>query len=512
MTELDRALDGLELEDEIEAPDLNWSNYQNDIFDFVKNGTGHAVIEAVAGSGKTTTLVEALNHTSPSLKIGFVAFNKHIATELSRRAPSHVHVSTLHSLGLQNIRNSIEGKITVNKSKMWRLLKSYIEGIVHPTTKRALEDNGAMIIRLVSMLKATLLKPGNANDGATQFKSQDYLANRYNIQLSSLSHTYQAAAVLWQQSADNLSTVDYDDMVFASAYGLCETQKFDMLFVDEAQDLNNAQIQMVLKSVTDIGRIIAVGDRFQSAYSFRGADPDAIPNLIEALDAQTLPLDITYRCPVNIVKLAQKFVPHITARDDAPDGEILTINISDFFELVREGDMVVCRTNAPLVRPAFQLIRQGTKAVVLGRDIGSGLSSLIKRIQKRSVAHNKVLLLIELNRFLVTQTKRLKQRKHFSRIIALTDQVETIEAIAESCETVKDIHTKIASIFDDNRKGVTFSSIHRAKGGEADNAFILEPDLLPHPMGMDTDWERQTEKNLEYIAITRTKKRLYIVE
>lgn len=513
MTELERALDGLELNEEIESPELNWSHYQKDIFEFVSNGTGNAVIEAVAGSGKTSTLVEALNYTSSNAKVAYVAFNRHIATELSQRAPAHVHVSTLHSLGLQNIKLLID-RVRVDKRKMWRLLDSYIKTIVHPTHRRELEDNKAGIIRLVSMLKATLLEPDNANSGAAEFKSQDYLANRYNIQLSALLHTYQAAAIIWHQSMSQLLTVDYDDMVFASAYGLCDTRKFDILFVDEAQDLNNAQIQMVLKSVTENGRIIAVGDRNQSCYGFRGSDPDAIPNLIEALDAQVLPLDITYRCPTNIVHLAQKFVPHITARDNAPEGEILKIGMSEFFEVVREGDMVVCRTNAPLVRPAFHLIRNDMKAVVLGRDIGAGLSSLIKRVQKRSrsMVSDKNLLLVELNRFLVQQTRRLKERKHFSRIIALTDQIETIEAIAESCNDIQDIHAKIKSIFDDNRKGVTFSSIHRAKGGEAENVFILEPGLLPHPMGMNTDWEIQQEKNLEYVAISRAKERLYFVE
>ncbi len=43
------------------SQDLNWSNYQKRIFDWIENGSGHAIVDAKAGAGKTTTLVEAAN-------------------------------------------------------------------------------------------------------------------------------------------------------------------------------------------------------------------------------------------------------------------------------------------------------------------------------------------------------------------------------------------------------------------------------------------------------------------
>jgi len=40
---------------------MKWSTLQTDIFNFVEFDSGNAIIEAVAGSGKTTTIVEAIN-------------------------------------------------------------------------------------------------------------------------------------------------------------------------------------------------------------------------------------------------------------------------------------------------------------------------------------------------------------------------------------------------------------------------------------------------------------------
>src|SRR3990172_3993029 len=62
-----------------------WSNQQLAIFDWFRNGTGHLVVRARAGTGKTTTILEGLNHAQES-KAVLVAFNKKIATELQQNA------------------------------------------------------------------------------------------------------------------------------------------------------------------------------------------------------------------------------------------------------------------------------------------------------------------------------------------------------------------------------------------------------------------------------------------
>ena len=106
--------------------------------------------------------------------------------------------------------------------------------------------------------------------------------------------------------------------------------KFDVVFVDEAQDLNQAQIAMVLSANKMDGRIIAVGDPAQSIYQFRGADSEAIPNFINKLGAKTLPLSVTYRCPKRVVSLAQEIVPDIMASPGAKDGTVRMSPLTNF--------------------------------------------------------------------------------------------------------------------------------------------------------------------------------------
>ena len=508
MSNLGNALDSLGLEDEEPVTtkavgNLVWSQSQLDIFDFVRNGNGNAVVEATAGSGKTTTLVEALRYTDPGIRVGFVAFNKRIADELRERSPDHVHVSTLHSLGLRNIKRTFP-KTKVVKNKMWKLLDQYSITLEY-SERQLLKDNSGVVMRLVSLLKATLEEPTT--------HQMKYIIDRYNLTIDGQEEfIFIAANNLWWMSINTIKEmVNFDDMVFAPANGEVGCEKFDFLFVDEAQDLNKAQTWFVLKSVAEGGRVMAVGDRFQAIYGWSGSDTDSIPNLINALDATTFPLTVTYRCPTKVVQLAQQIVPHIRACEGAPEGVVETIRLMEMQELLKEGDLVICRVNAPLVPPAFSLIRKGVKAVILGREIGRGLTTLINKIGKRTTSNDLSDLLTHMSTYIQRETAKLMAAKKHSRAIALGDQFATIMALADGCDSVAEIKSKIERVFDDNRKGVTFSSIHKIKGGEAERVFVLEPKLIPHPL-CESDWELEQEKNLAFVSITRAKAELYFVE
>ena len=117
----------------------------------------------------------------------------------------------------------------------------------------------------------------------------------------------------------------------------------------------------------------------------------------------------------------------------------------------------------------------------------------------------------ELYIYLSNEKPKLAKAHRFSAITLLEDQIETIIAISDGCQTIKELTKKITDTFSDKKEGVVFSSIHKAKGLEWDKVFILRPDLLPHPMAK-TDSEKISERNLKYVAITRTKDELYFVK
>jgi len=81
---------------------FNWNDYQQRIFEWVQNGKGNAMVNAVAGSGKTASINGIVAALPASAKIQIVAFNRHIVQKLkddSRIPKGRVKVSTAHSLG-----------------------------------------------------------------------------------------------------------------------------------------------------------------------------------------------------------------------------------------------------------------------------------------------------------------------------------------------------------------------------------------------------------------------------
>jgi len=90
------------------------------------------------------------------------------------------------------------------------------------------------------------------------------------------------------------------------------------------------------------------------------------------------------------------------------------------------------------------------------------------------------------------------------------DRVATIVALSEGCRTASDIKKKIDEVFSDSKVGVVFASIHKAKGGEADDVYLLRPDLLPHPMAKP-GWQMRQEDNIAFVAHTRSKQRFIYI-
>lgn len=472
------------------------SPYQQAIFDWITDGKGkNLVVEAGAGSGKTTTGVMALELLDPHLHIAFIAFNAHIVKELKTRAPKHVNVMTYHSLGYRQCRTAWGNEIVIDEDKVRKILMDIIDKKTHGTLY-------GPICRIVSLVKANLL--------GTSIEELQHIVDHHGIELNGDQDLVFAAVQLAVEvCAEQTNVIDYDDMCWLPIIHDLKSPKYDFVFVDEAQDTNKNQIQLALRAVKKTGRIVAVGDRNQSLYGFRGADVDAIPNLIDSLDADTLPLSITYRNPESVVELVNNEFPHIPleAADFAKPGTIMTITESEATRMYKEGDMVLCRCNAPLVGPAFELIRNGTKAVIRGRDIGKNLVNLINKFSAADVGE----LMKLMEKYCQKEVKKLLDAEKNQQAQSLKDKVDTVIALADGCDAIYEIEAKIKTIFSDHSEGVVFSSVHKAKGLEAERVFILEPGLMPHPMAK-RDWEMTQEINIKYVAYTRSLDTLVFVE
>ena len=250
----------------------------------------------------------------------------------------------------------------------------------------------------------------------------------------------------------------------------------------------------------------------QAIYGFAGADCDSVKNIIEAMDATMLPLSVCYRCPISHVKLAQKIVPKIQWAEGAKEGEVLDITEEKLHELVKEGDLVLCRTNAPLLKTCYQLIAEGVPAKVRGRKIGEGLVKIVKDIRKKVGDFDRFIEALEgWTEDQVWKIERQKGDNDGAKAI-IYDKTACLRVVYghSGSNSYDELMRSIGDLFSDNREAVMLSTVHKAKGLEADRVFILKPELMPHPMAKQA-WELEQEMNLLYVALTRAKETLVFV-
>lgn len=482
------------------------SHYQEAFRDFIINGTGNCVLIAGPGTGKSTTALWALGFIPRSLKTAYVAFNKKIVEEFAARAPGWVQMSTLNSLGNGNIKRAYRNA-RFDQYKIRNIVQDLISVLsLNYGEGKVVESNMDAINRVVDLLKANLLDPSPENI--------ELICDKYGIELNGEANILVEYIVkTFIKSVEMIPQVyDYSDQIYATATDMVPATRFDVLICDEAQDMTVAQIHMAINSLTEIGRFFAVGDSLQSVYGFRGADTQSIQNIIKLTNAVTLPLMLSYRLPKSHTeKVNEQFGTELESPENAIDGIWRDdFTVEEMIPMWAEDDVVLCRCNAPLVPHAFALIRRGVKAVILGRDIGVNLIALIEKIRDKTNTMRLTDLVIKLERYKIKQVAKLAAQNKSARAQVLEDKCNTISAVAEEgCEKIDDLVTAIRMIFTDNKSGVVFSSIHKAKGGEWNRVFIIKAKIMPHPKA-ESAWQLEQEEHIEFVAKTRSKRELYI--
>jgi DNA helicase-2/ATP-dependent DNA helicase PcrA len=493
------------------------SNYQLAIIDFIKNGNGNLVVEANAGVGKTFTLIKCIEEIPSDKSILLTAFNRDIANVLKRKVKGidNITVCTLHSLGLQMLqRNFPKDELILDEFKY----KSYINtNIKSLSSINTYELNKRDFARYMSNIEA-FINFGRCYLCET-IKDLEFIEDRYGI--SSIADEKEVALDVLEWGKRNLSQIDYTDMIwlpnvlFCKPYGML----YDWIMVDEAQDLSTCQREIILKCRKINTRMVCVGDENQCIYAFSSANPESFKSLKMLPNTVSLPLSISYRCAKNIVDFANKLVPSIEANDDGRTGEI-KYDVS--LDEVQDGDMVLCRNNAPLMQVYVDFIKQGKKCFIRGKDIGLNLKNMVKRtgiaVLNKSLQEDGVFvrlydMLFDMineitTKYNVTYTDAVESATISNRL----DMIKALEILSDDINTADDLIEKINNIFSDRKKGgISLSTIHKAKGLEADNVYIVCKSLMPSSKAKK-DWEIRQEYNLMYVAYTRAKNVLGFVD
>ena len=514
------------------------SKYQQKILLWLAQGNGNATCNAVAGSGKTTTLkmaaqkLQSMGLEPKDIKV--IVFGKQNSLDLITKFGREwkYSIQTLHSVGFRILQQEI-GKFRrderVVSSKYRRIAED--RKLIPRKTKQRTYKGSLTESKAISRTEhfLTLIDLARLTLSDLSIESIRQICYHHNLEgihdFKRVTDAIASILVEGQEQAINQHRIDFTDMVWLPVqWALSEKSWFKTyrwVLTDEAQDLNAAQLELSLMLAGDRGRMLYVGDPRQAIFGFAGADNRSYQKIVERTQATELPLSLCYRCPKSHLELVNRIYPEIPIEStlDAAPGILECIENTDLWNIEHPGrlvvgDMVLSRKTAPLVSLCIRLIGRGIAATVKGKDIGKQIKSELEAIADIFGFQYE-----EFNVF-AEQYKEFK----FQTYENLDNAEQLKESLADKLEALKTIYSSqpnatciahlgnyIDDLFSDDESPITLSTCHRAKGLEGERIFIIKPEDMPMTWESQLSWQQEQEDNLLYVALTRSKSALYIV-
>lgn len=163
------------------------------------------------------------------------------------------------------------------------------------------------------------------------------------------------------------------------------------------------------------------------------------------------------------------------------------------------SSVILCRQNAPLITFCYGLIQRDLPCRIAGREIGAQLEALVKRFKAGSLEE----LTIRIREWRDAEVSRAlasdRSPEHY------LDQAEALLFLTKDADSIDHILARIRRLFDAKEAvgQILLSTIHKAKGGEWRDVFLLDFGLMPSRFAK-TRSQLQQEKNLQYVAVTRS--------
>ncbi len=480
---LDELFDGGETESG-SSPKLEPSEFQSRIYSELESSEQNLLIEAVAGSGKTTTLKECSRRAAGSSI--FLAFNKAIAEDI--RSKVTCDVKTFNALG-----HRLWAENCPRASLDFKKIPKIIKAIMGDSSDE--KEFGYTLGRVVGLAKNNAF--GIFQDPSTQDFIDLIEAYSLDIPFDKLDAFGSICREAFERSRLDFKTFDFDDQLWTPIREGWVYPQYSNIFPDEAQDLNPIQ-HLMLERMSRDSRIIAVGDRHQAIYGFRGASHDSMDQLKSRFSMLELPLSISYRCSQSVVLAAQEFCPTIQWREGAPVGS-LEWNERDPDSYERY--MVLCRTNAPLFREILAYVRARKPCQVMSSFLDS-FQGFIRGFKSTYTSDLKA----KVERWFQRELEVAKAKGQKGKIAGLWDKYDTVMLLCQQFTKTEDMIQMVKKL-GDSRSGPIFATIHKSKGLEYKHVYILRPDQLGG-FGDLSPEQKVQEDNLHYVAITRAEETL----
>ena len=489
------------------------------------------IILGPPGTGKTTTL---LNLVDQFLKdgirprqIGYFSFTKKAATEAATRAAEKFNLDIENDLPFfRTLHSYAFNQLGMTKEKMMKQ-EDYKEfgqkcGIPIKTAKYSTEDGTfnsdneyLTIINTARVKRMDLL---------------EYYDSRQNI-LDIERGTLFLLAEELKRFKKEKGLKDFTDLLedFLNKETL---NKFEVLFIDEAQDLSLLQWDMVRKIWSRAGKTYIAGDDDQAIFKWAGADVDHFIALKEEVDdIQTL--DQSYRIPGGpIHELSQKIISKVQNRFDKeykPREEIgILKRYSDITQVdMSKGEWLVLSSANYFLEDAKDLCEiqgwyfqyKGINSVPLKLLLALNnweawrKDAQLNHLEIKNIYEylgSNVLVGFQKGKTLHSDVKyTLKECKETHGLI--TDKVwyEAFEGLDPMTETyIRNMRANGEQINKNPR--IIMSTIHGAKGGEADKVLLMQ-DITN--AALETfSYDPDELHRLFYTGATRAKRELHVLD
>lgn len=451
-----------------------------------KDTEDNLLISALAGAAKTSTLV-MIAEALPATSILCLAFNKRIATEMSKRLPNNCSALTLNSLGHRIWADSTGQRLTLNKDKNYEIVKHLIENLPDQDRSRAYREMPE-ILKAVAFGKTCGYIPSDHYANAKPLTDDSEFFSHLEEEPSDIAEYIIREATLVSLRRAWKGEIDFDDQILMPTVFPAVFPRYPLVLVDEAQDLSALNHRMLSKLARK--RLIAVGDECQSIYGFRGAHEDSMNLLSQEFSMKQLTLSISFRCPQSVVREAQWRAPHMRWPEWAAEGAVASLaswSVTD----IPENSAILCRNNAPIFTNAIRLLANGRYPEVIGNDIGKYILRVLRKLGAHDISQADAIIAAERWR----DEKLIKTRNPGK----VRDQFECMMVFLNNGENLGQSIAYAEHLFSLSGP-IKMMTVHKSKGLEYPNVFILDEDLI--------DRDKQQERNLRYVAQTRAKETL----
>lgn len=474
------------------------------------NSKGNIKINAVAGSGKTTTIIEYAKARPQSSKILYLAFNKSVKLEAIKKFADkglkNVKVETAHSLAYKNVVFKNHYTVRSGDYKTYEIVEILgLKGNGEKHAEYIMANHINKFITYFCNSNCRKVKDLNYLDVVSDRKSKAFVTTFYE-------YIENSCRIL-------LSKMDKGDVEITHDFYLKKFQlsnpklNFDYILFDEGQDASAAMLDVFLKQKATK---VIVGDTHQQIYGWRFA-----VNSLEKTEFKTLHLSTSFRFSQDIANLA---VEVLNWKNLFNDQEAISI-IGKGTNKKHKAKAVLARTNLGLLLKAIEYLTEKKKVKSIYFE--GNINSYIYADEGASLYD--VLNLYNGKRHLIRDEliKKMKDLDDLADYVKKTEDVQLgmmIDIVNEYGNEIpgiiKEIKNKHIENDEKENADMIFSTVHRSKGMEYDaiqivNDFINEEKLekLNPDQLKNADLAKLNEEiNLLYVAITRTKNSIHIPE